>query len=194
MGTRNTLKVLYNGKTVISQYGQWDGYPTGQGARILRVLRDEKKMENILRIFDNGKICLMSIEEAQSLLDALKKVKVVDGLDLTQTLIYCAPMSRDYRAGGVLEYLANLPTDLALHRGMAIPVYADGDEPQEGNYVLDISTKDFCPFDGWDYDYTLTMEYHGYEHRYTRAEVEAMEDPDAEMEAWERYINHEEDC
>lgn len=36
MGTRNLTMVIQNGKTKVSQYGQWDGYPTGAGSVILK--------------------------------------------------------------------------------------------------------------------------------------------------------------
>lgn len=39
MGTRNLTMVISNGKTKIAQYGQWDGYPSGQGLTILRFLQ-----------------------------------------------------------------------------------------------------------------------------------------------------------
>jgi hypothetical protein len=31
MGTRNLTKVIKDEKVVVAQYGQWDGYPSGQG-------------------------------------------------------------------------------------------------------------------------------------------------------------------
>lgn len=39
MGTRNATIVILDGKTRIAQYGQWDGYPDGQGATILTFLK-----------------------------------------------------------------------------------------------------------------------------------------------------------
>ena len=40
MGTRHQQKVIDSkGKLRISQYGQWDGYPSGQGVDIIRFLR-----------------------------------------------------------------------------------------------------------------------------------------------------------
>ena len=39
MGTRNLTIVIHNGETKIAQYGQWDGYPSGQGATVLDFLR-----------------------------------------------------------------------------------------------------------------------------------------------------------
>lgn len=38
MGTRHLICVYHNGSWVLIQYGQWDGYPPGQGNQILRFL------------------------------------------------------------------------------------------------------------------------------------------------------------
>lgn len=38
MGTRNLTMVISNGETKVAQYGQWDGYPEGQGAIALDFL------------------------------------------------------------------------------------------------------------------------------------------------------------
>lgn len=39
MGTRNLTCVFLDGEYKIAQYGQWDGYPSGQGATALEFLR-----------------------------------------------------------------------------------------------------------------------------------------------------------
>ena len=41
MGTRNLVAVYVDGEYKVAQYGQWDGYPEGQGALCLSFLRDE---------------------------------------------------------------------------------------------------------------------------------------------------------
>ena len=38
MGTRNLTAVMLDGEYKIAQYGQWDGYPSGQGATALRFI------------------------------------------------------------------------------------------------------------------------------------------------------------
>ena len=39
MGTRNLTIVTSNGQTKVAQYGQWDGYPEGQGLTALSTLK-----------------------------------------------------------------------------------------------------------------------------------------------------------
>ena len=41
MGTRNLTVVFMDGEYRVAQYGQWDGYPEGQGLTCLRFLRDQ---------------------------------------------------------------------------------------------------------------------------------------------------------
>lgn len=60
MGTRNLTMVISEGKTVIAQYGQWDGYPSGQGKTALEFLLgcDIKKFKEIVqrcRFIDTSK-------------------------------------------------------------------------------------------------------------------------------------------
>lgn len=40
MGTRNLTMVIVNKETKVAQYGQWDGYPDGQGVNILQFLKE----------------------------------------------------------------------------------------------------------------------------------------------------------
>ena len=35
MGTRHLIAVMADGKYQVAQYGQWDGYPSGQGVSVL---------------------------------------------------------------------------------------------------------------------------------------------------------------
>jgi hypothetical protein len=38
MGTRHFIGVISNGKYKIANYGQWDGYPSGQGSAVIKFL------------------------------------------------------------------------------------------------------------------------------------------------------------
>ena len=45
MGTRNLTGVYLDGQYKVAQYGQWDGYPEGQGITVLTFLRDKMDLE-----------------------------------------------------------------------------------------------------------------------------------------------------
>lgn len=48
MGTRNlTFVIDKEGQVKVAQYGQWDGYPSGQGATILEFAKDKEKMQKL---------------------------------------------------------------------------------------------------------------------------------------------------
>lgn len=47
MGTRNLTIIKHDGKYKLSQYGQWDGYPSGQGITILNYLKNMNKEDFI---------------------------------------------------------------------------------------------------------------------------------------------------
>lgn len=48
MGTRNLTKVIdKDGIVRVAQYGQWDGYPSGQGANMLAFISEYKMIDKI---------------------------------------------------------------------------------------------------------------------------------------------------
>lgn len=56
MGTRNlTMVIDKNNKLKVAQYGQWDGYPEGQGTTILEFARDKNKMSLLQKELENIK-------------------------------------------------------------------------------------------------------------------------------------------
>ena len=58
MGTRHLIAVMYNNEYRIAQYGQWDGYISGQGADILKFLQTvdldkfKQKLQNVSFLTD----------------------------------------------------------------------------------------------------------------------------------------------
>ena len=77
MGTRNLTMVVYKEKTVVAQYGQWDGYPEGQGARALKFLKNKKRIENLKR---KSAIIKFVDDEKQKEIDAFfKSIGCKDG-------------------------------------------------------------------------------------------------------------------
>lgn len=47
MGTRHLIAVQSENKYKIAQYGQWDGYPGGQGLTVLSFLQNQQLVENL---------------------------------------------------------------------------------------------------------------------------------------------------
>ena len=48
MGTRNLTKVINSdGEIVVAQYGQWDGYPSGQGLNLLSFISQYRMLDAI---------------------------------------------------------------------------------------------------------------------------------------------------
>ncbi len=47
MGTRHLITVKKDGVAKVVQYGQWDGYPDGQGLDVLKFLRNKVKVEEL---------------------------------------------------------------------------------------------------------------------------------------------------
>jgi hypothetical protein len=55
MGTRHLVAVQIDGVYKVAQYGQWDGYPSGQGVRVLDFLRNgdiEALKRNLGKVFE----------------------------------------------------------------------------------------------------------------------------------------------
>lgn len=65
MGTRNITSVIMNGKQMVCQYGQWDGYPSWSGRKILEFLRDAD-MEQFKHALANTTIKVTDYQNAVS--------------------------------------------------------------------------------------------------------------------------------
>ena len=49
MGTRNMTFVVESGEYRVAQYGQWDGYPSGQGLNIVDFMREQDNRDQLRR-------------------------------------------------------------------------------------------------------------------------------------------------
>ncbi|KAK0730639.1 hypothetical protein B0H67DRAFT_652907, partial [Lasiosphaeris hirsuta] len=47
MGTRHIICIFWKGKWQIAQYGQWNGYPEGQGVKIFHFLSTQRNIDHL---------------------------------------------------------------------------------------------------------------------------------------------------
>ena len=64
MGTRNLTCVVKDGKYCVARYGQWDGYPDGQGAIVCDFIMANLQNEDSLALFELRIESLVEISEA----------------------------------------------------------------------------------------------------------------------------------
>lgn len=112
MGTRNLTMVIHKQETKIAQYGQWDGYPEGNGVTILTFLRNKKrvkKLANGLKV-----VRFATAKDEKEVNKFLKSIGCKDGwMDMNQSEMYHRQypyLSRDIGAG-ILELVANSKDD-----------------------------------------------------------------------------------
>lgn len=63
MGTRNLTMVILNNEIKVAQYGQWDGYPSGQGRRIIKFISRMNKKKFVERLKN---VKFISVEEIEN--------------------------------------------------------------------------------------------------------------------------------
>jgi hypothetical protein len=105
MGTRNLTMVIRHGETKVAQYGQWDGYPDGQGRTIVDFIKDTDlgEFEKVLdrcRFVDNRK--------QKSIDKWFKSIGVTDGwMNMEQAELYHKkyPLLTRDNGAGVLHLL-----------------------------------------------------------------------------------------
>lgn len=109
MGTRHMIGVVLDGEMKVAQYGQWDGYPSGQGVDILNFLRTAD-LENFK---DQVRKVRFATEEDQAEMDARWAELGARGgwVNMEQSEKFYsnpkyAPLSRDVSAS-VLQMIAD---------------------------------------------------------------------------------------
>lgn len=101
MGTRNITLVKSKGKIKVAQYGQWDGYPTGQGQTIADFLNSDVDLEDFAKKVDA--LEEFTAEERNGIVNGNEQYFI--GADQDWTKEY-PQLNRDVGAG-ILELIAN---------------------------------------------------------------------------------------
>lgn len=141
MGTRHLIAIYHEGRYALGQYGQWDGYPSGQGVSLLDALRKPglmgKVKANLSRLYvpTPAQIAVMDAELRAS------------GKSLAQ---FTPSMSRD-TSSDIMEIIAGLDGDerLPVRNGIG---FAGNSLFCEWAYVIDFDKRTFEVFKGFNHD------------------------------------------
>jgi len=86
MGTRNLTMVISDGETKVAQYGQWDGYPSGQGVTVQKFIKkySVKKFKEVLNYVE-----FIDDRKRKEIDRWFKSIGVKDGwMDMDQSALY----------------------------------------------------------------------------------------------------------
>lgn len=100
MGTRSLICVVKDNEYKVAQYSQWDGYPEGQGVKILKFIREnniEEFKEKISKCsFVNGeeKYSYLNRDTGADILSFIIKdndenIKLENSIDFAQDSLFC---------------------------------------------------------------------------------------------------------
>lgn len=149
MGTRHLIAVQVDGEYKVAQYGQWDGYPSGQGANILEFLHNHK--EKLSAFADAVRACSEMSDEDY------KQAWVDCGADPDSDLV-TTDISRKFReryphlsrncGADILNHVFNAGKD-GLKLRYALDFAADS-LFCEWAYVIDLDKNTFEVFKGFN--------------------------------------------
>lgn len=156
MGTRNLTMVIYNNETKIAQYGQWDGYPSGQGSTVLTFLneisKDEKAMNKFKSNLDRCKFIENSKRKEKEMENFMKSIGVTNGwMNGEQAAKYHKKypyLTRDNGAD-ILNMIYNDDTDESLWLNNS-EEFAGDSLFCEWAYIIDLDKNKFEVYEGFN--------------------------------------------
>lgn len=150
MGTRNLTAVYVDGEYKIAQYGQWDGYPGGQGKTCLNFAK--KVLTNKIgreAFAERVRACSwITKEEIASINDQIRRDMIKDWKKVWPEL------SRDTCAD-ILELVAESEKGLKLKNDI---VFAADSLFCEWAWVIDLDAGTFEGFKGFNDSHGLTQD------------------------------------
>lgn len=143
MGTRNLTMVVKNKKMKVAQYGQWDGYPSGQGTTILSFLktRDLKKFSEYI---DKTKFYTDSeLDELVEKINKIPEYNLGGNRDWKKDYPH---LSRDM-AGEILEYIMETKGEISLQNEEE---FAGDSLMNEWSYLIDLDENKLEVYRGFN--------------------------------------------
>ena len=141
MGTRNLTIVKHNGKYKVAQYGQWDGYPSGQGVTVLEFAWTLSRINSLLEFTHK----VDAVEEASSEYIADIEKRVQQGRLKDWEKAY-PELSRDTCAK-ILKMIMESPAGLKLRNDIE---FAADSLFCEWAYVIDLDEGTLEAFVGFN--------------------------------------------
>lgn len=165
MGTRHLVCVVVDGQYKVAQYGQWDGYPSGQGVTALNFLREQFDREKFLARLaaayepDQGQI-----EKMNARLEA----------ENAEVGALYPSMSRDTGAG-ILALIQDSTEPVPLRSAIS---FAADSLMCEWAYVIDLDKNTFEVFQGFNQEPLAEGErFYGWPEKFTGERINATYHP-----------------
>ena len=161
MGTRHLIAVYKDGEHKIAQYGQWDGYPEGQGVDVLKFLRRDGNREILFNRLDHCRFIDKVGRDKQFIDDyeenAPRWSNEPDNRTVEQKVWFNTFMSRDLGA----EILTNVSfTDgECILKDMSS--FALDSLFCEWAYVIDFDTRSFEIYEGFQQEPHYCKRFEG---------------------------------
>lgn len=150
MGTRNLTMVIQNHETKIANYGQWDGFPEGQGMTILTFLQEKDNIDRLIEILP--KIRFENEQDIKEKTEYAKSTGAREGwLNIEQTDLYDHryPLDSRNHGGKILSKLLEHENDLEIVLVDA-KEFASDSLFCEWAYVVDLDKNTFEVYKGYN--------------------------------------------
>lgn len=140
MGTRNLTKVIDStGRTKVAQYGQWDGYPSGQGISMLSFISEYKMLDKIERSL--RKVHFLSEDEAETFVKDFSDSNGMMTMDQSESFETIYPSLSRNTGSDILKVMV-------YSTGYTLPLIDNSDFENdelfcEGIYTLDFQNREF---------------------------------------------------
>lgn len=150
MGTRNLTIVVSGGKHCVAQYGQWDGYPDGQGSTVLK-FADEWLVDSSrrARFRDQLQYCRFLTDEGVKALYDAEGIGQYMNMKQAQSFKQKYPSIDRDMAAEVLEYVRFSDTPVLLKDSYD---FAKDSLFCEWAYVIDLDKNTFEVYRGFNKD------------------------------------------